>query len=207
MSTPTSPRRAARAATATPPKEKSVWQYLLTGISTALLLIVIGIAVLVIVIPMVTGSTPRTVLTESMEPKLPPGTLVIDKPVKPEDVRIGDVVTYQLASDQDLFVTHRVVSISRATDGSITFVTKGDNNSTPDTAPVTAVQLSSGGRVWYSLPWIGYLNNAVGGSGKSWLVIGAAVLLFGYAGWQFMSGLFERKPKQAKAAEPAEPVE
>ncbi len=196
-----SARREARAALeAEASKEKSVWQYLLTGISTGLLLIVVAIAVMVIVIPLVTGSTPRTVLTSSMEPVYPPGTLVIDKPVNPDDVRIGDVITYQLASGQDLFVTHRVISISRSTNGETTFITKGDNNSAPDADPVTAVQVQAGGEVWYSLPWIGWLNNAVGGSGKSWLVIGAAVLLFGYAGWQFISGLVERKPKAKKRA-------
>jgi len=201
-----SARREARAALeAANKKEKSTGHYVLTGISAGLLLVVIAIAVLVIVVPMLTGSTPRTVLTSSMEPGLPPGTLVIDKPVDPADVRIGDVVTYQLASGQDLFVTHRVISISRSTSGDITFITKGDNNAAPDAAPVSAEQLQSGGRVWYSIPWIGWLNNAVGGSGKSWLVIGAAVLLFGYAGWQFLSGLLDRKPKRQASAAPPEP--
>ncbi len=197
-----SARREARAALeAASQKEKSVWQYVLTGVSTALLLIVVAIAVMVIVIPLVTGSTPRTVLTSSMVPTLPPGTLVIDKPTSPDDIRIGDVITYQLTSGQDLFVTHRVISISRSTNGDVTFITKGDNNASPDPDPITAVQLSTGGKVWYSLPWIGWLNNAVGGGGKSWLVIGAAVLLFGYAGWQFLSGLFDRKPKAKKATD------
>ena len=199
-----SARREARAAReAAARREKSAWQYLLTGISMGLLLIVIAVAAAVIVVPMATGSTPRTVLTSSMVPVYPPGTLVIDRPVNPEDVRIGDVVTYQLASGQDLFVTHRVISISRSTSGETTFITKGDNNGSPDPDPVTAVQLQAGGRVWYAIPWIGWLNNAVGGSGKSWLVIGAAVLLFGYAGWQFLSGLLDRKPRRGPAvAEP-----
>jgi len=180
-------------------RERPFWRYLLTALSTALLLGVVAIAVLVIVVPMVTGSTPRTILTSSMEPAYPAGTLVIDRPVDPAEVRIGDVITYQLASGEDLFVTHRVVSISRSTNGDIAFITKGDANSDPDRVPVTEAQLSSGGEVWYAIPWIGWLNTAVGGSGRSWLVIGAAVLLFGYAGWQFLSGLLERKPRRRRA--------
>jgi len=181
-------------------QEKSVWQYLLAGISTALLLLVIAVAVLVIVIPMLTGAKQLTVLTNSMVPTYPPGTLVIVQPVDPQDVRINDVITYQLESGKDVFVTHRVISVAQSTTGERTFITKGDNNSSPDPEPVLPAQLTSGGRVWYSLPWIGYLNNAVGGGGKSWLVIAGAVLLFAYAGWQFGSGLFDRRRKQRKGA-------
>lgn len=197
-----SARREARAAReAAGRKEKSVWQYLLAGLSAGLLLIVVALGLLVIVVPMVTGSTPRTVLTSSMVPALPPGTLVIVQPTDAQDVHIGDVVTYQLVSGQDVFVTHRVISIARSTSGETTFITKGDNNAAPDPDPVLPVQLEAGGRVWYSLPWIGWLNNAVGGAGKSWLVIGAAVLLFGYAGWQFIGGLFDSRSKRRTPAE------
>ena len=46
-------------------------------------------------------------LTSSMEPGLPPGTLVIVKPIDPVDVRIGTVITYQLESGKPTVVTHR----------------------------------------------------------------------------------------------------
>ena len=41
----------------------------------------------------------------------------------------------------------------------------------------------------------------IGGGGKTWLVIGLAVLLFGYAGWQFIGGLFDRKSKKQEQAD------
>ncbi len=34
----------------------------------------------------------------SMIPKFPPGTLLVDTPTKPNDLRVGDVATYQIAS-------------------------------------------------------------------------------------------------------------
>ncbi len=191
-----SQRREARAARdADQRREKGFWSYLLAGISGGLLLLVVGVAVVVIVIPMVTGSVALTVLTQSMEPTYPPGTLVIVQPVATNDIRIGDPITYQLRPGEPELVTHRVVAISRSTGGELAFTTKGDNNDVAD-APVIADQVK--GRVWYSVPWIGWLNNAVGGGGKTWLVIGAAVLLFGYAGWQFISSLFDRRSKRAE---------
>jgi len=190
----------------TAPKEKSVWAYLAAGVSGGLLLVVVAIAALVIVVPWLTNSTPLTVLTRSMEPAYPPGTLVIVQPAEPEEIRIGDVITYQIAPGVPEYITHRVVAVSSSTSGAITFTTKGDNNGVADENPVIAEQVM--GRVWYSLPWIGWLNNAVGGGGKTWLVIGLAVLLFAYAGWQFIGGLFDRKSKQKAeptAGSPATP--
>lgn len=201
-----SQRRAARAALqAQQKKERGFWSYLLAGISGGLLLIVIGIAAAVIVVPMLTGSVAMTVLTPSMVPIYPPGTLVVVQPVEPEEVRIGDDITYQVASGREEYITHRVIAISRTTTGDLSFTTQGVNNGSPDD-PIQAAQVK--GRVWYSLPWIGWVNNAVGGGGKTWLVIGLAVVLFAYAGWQFIGGLFDRRsrrPAVAPSSEPSEP--
>jgi len=180
-------------------REKGVWSYIAAGVSAGLLLIVVGIAAAVIVVPWATNSVPLTVLTKSMEPTYPPGTLVIVKPTAPQDIRIGDVITYQIAPGQPEYITHRVIAVSRSTGGELSFTTKGDNNGTADEAAILPEQVQ--GTVWYSVPWIGYLNNAVGGGGKTWLVIGLAVLLFGYAGWQFIGGLFDRKGKKQEQAD------
>ena len=201
---PVSERRAARAANRPERKERGVWSYVAAGVSGGLLVIVLAIAVAVIIVPWLSGSTALTVLTASMEPKLPPGTLVVVKPVDASEIRIGDVVTYQPNSGVAEYITHRVVSVSRSTNGGIAFITKGDNNADPDPAPVTAPQVM--GRVWYSLPWIGTLNTALGGGGKAWIVIVVAVLLFAYAGWQFIGAIFDRKPK-AKSSSGATPAE
>ncbi len=181
--------------------EKGVWAYITAGLSAGLLLIVVGIAVAVIVVPWLTNSVPLTVLTRSMDPVYPPGTLVVVQPTDAERIGIGDVVTYQPTPGQPELITHRVVAISRSTIGELSFTTKGDNNDAADAVPVIPDQIK--GTVWYSLPWIGYLNSAVGGGGKTWLVIGLAVLLFGYAGWQFIGGLFERQGKRKAATEQA----
>lgn len=165
--TPTTPRTGWRA----------IVHALALGLSTSLLVIVAGLAVVLIVVPKATGSTPLTVLTQSMDPTLPPGTLLVVRPTPVDAIRVGDVVTYQITSGQPAVISHRVVSIESSSDGSRTFTLKGDNNALADPAPVTAAQIR--GVVWYSLPDIGLVNQLVNGS-RTWLVPTIAGVLLAY---------------------------
>lgn len=180
-------------------KARGIWHYLGVGLSAGLLAFVLLIGILVIVVPAATGSTPMTVLTSSMEPTYPPGTLVIVKPIDSQDIRIGDPITYQLESGKEAVVTHRVISITNTTDGSTTFTTQGDNNGAPDAAAVLPEQVK--GKVWYSVPWIGYLNNLVNGDNRGWIVPAVAIGLFLYAGYMLASGLAAAAKKRRLARE------
>lgn len=173
--------------------------YLGLGVSAGVLAFVVLIGVLVIVIPVVSGSTPMTVLTQSMEPTYPPGTLIIVKPIETEQIRIGDALTYQIESGKPAVVTHRVTSIQTSSSGDTTFITKGDNNAVADAKAVMPVQIK--GTVWYSIPWIGYINNLINGDARSWIVPLIAVGLLLYAGYAFASGLASsaRKRRRARA--------
>ncbi|KQO96667.1 signal peptidase I [Leifsonia sp. Leaf264] len=168
------------------PRERGLLHYVGIGLSFGLLALVIALAALLIVVPKVGGATPLTVLTQSMEPTLPPGTLVVVGPVEPADVRVGDVVTYQIRSGEPEVITHRVIAVTSASDGSYTFTTKGDNNAVED-PPVVADQLK--GRLWYSIPLVGWVNAAVNGDARSWIVPGLAIALFGYAAFMIVSGV------------------
>lgn len=160
--------------------QRGVWHYIGLGLSVGLLALVVALAAAVIVIPAVSGGVPLTVLTSSMEPTLPPGTLVVVKPTPIGDIGVGEVLTYQIRSGDPAVVSHRVISRSVSTDGSTTFVTKGDNNDSPDANPVTQAQIR--GTVWYSVPLLGYVNNAVNGPNRGWVVPVVAGGLFLYAG-------------------------
>jgi signal peptidase I len=163
-----------------------VFYHIGVGLSVGLLALVILLGMVAIGVPAIAGATPMTVLTSSMEPKLPPGTLVIIKPIKTPAIRIGDIITYQLKSNEPGVVTHRVTAISHASDGTLGFTTKGDNNDVADDAEVKPVQVV--GKLWYSIPWIGYVNNLVG-QHRAWLVPVVAVALFLYAGFMVASGV------------------
>ena len=195
------------AVAATP--EKSLWHYLGIALSGALLLLVAALAVMLIVVPKVTGATPLTVLTNSMAPGLPPGTLIVIRPTDADELRIGDVATYQMRAGESAVITHRIIAISSSSAGGRTFTFKGDNNGVEDSEPVVEERIR--GRLWYSLPFIGYVNNALGVHGKAWAVPAAAVLLLAYSGYMIASGTVaaaktRRSKKSAAEADADEPA-
>ena len=133
---------------------------LLLGLSIGVLGLVVALAALLVVVPKATGSTPLTVLTSSMEPTFPPGTLLVVRPVDTDLVEPGDVLTYQLESGEAAVVTHRVVQVVSSSDGTRSFVMRGDANRSVDADAVMPVQVR--GAVWYSLPLVGWVATAVG---------------------------------------------
>ena len=187
-------------------RKKGVLHYIGVGLSFGLLALVALIAVLVIALPMATKSTPYTVLTSSMTPNYPPGTLVIVKPVDPQQIRIGDVVTYQIASNQPAVITHRVIQIvePNTPGGTETFILKGDANSLPDAKPVKPVQVR--GVVWYAVPYLGWVNNVINGDARNVIIPIVAGGLFLYAGFMATSTIVDRRRK-AKAAAAAEALQ
>jgi signal peptidase I len=184
-----SERRSAR-------KPHGLLYYIGVGLSAGLLAFVVLVGVLVIVVPAAAGATPMTILTQSMIPTYPPGTLVIVKPIQPAEISIGDAITYQIESGRPDVVTHRVTSIIASSTGTKTFITKGDNNAFADEKPVLPGQIK--GRVWYSVPWIGYVNNLVNGDNRGWIIPVLAIGLFLYAGYLFASGIASSARKKRR---------
>lgn len=70
------------------------------------------------------------VLTGSMEPNINIGDVVVVKKTQTNDVKVGDVITFQL-DGQDSTVTHRIVE-KIEDENSVIFRTKGDNNNAQD---------------------------------------------------------------------------
>ena len=157
-------------------------------------ILVAALAVAVLVLPAVTGSTALTVLTGSMRPTLPPGTLVVVRPVETDAVRIGDVITFQVQPGRPEVVTHRVVAVQSLADGSRAFVTRGDANPGPDPAPVLPAQVK--GKLWYSLPLIGSVALLLGGQRTLLLTLAGAALL-AYAAAVVVSALLRSRRGQA----------
>jgi signal peptidase len=145
---------------------------------TAILGFAAAIAVAVVV-PRLGGGTPYAILTGSMRPGMPPGTLVVVRPAAPESLGIGDVITYQLSSGETAVVTHRIVSVAIKADGQRTFRTQGDANNVVDQKPVLPVQIR--GKLWYSVPKLGYVNRYVNGDQREVATLVVALGLCAYA--------------------------
>lgn len=154
------------------------------------ILLVVAVLALAVVVPRIAGATPYTILTGSMRPDLPPGTLVVVKPIDADTLGAGSVVTYQLSSGKPTVVTHRVVSAGIDGHGEPIFTTQGDANSSPDTKPVMPVQIK--GKVWYSVPYLGHVNNAITGKERHMATIVVASLLLVYATFMLTGSLRER---------------
>ncbi len=154
------------------------------------ILAVVALLAVAVVVPRLGGATPYTILTSSMEPHMPPGTLVVVRPVDPSEISVGTVITYQLESGRPTVVTHRVTAVGIDATGELRFTTQGDANSVADAAPVRPVQVR--GERWYAVPQLGRLNTLLTGHERQLLVYVAAALLGAYAACQFLGALVTR---------------
>lgn len=167
-----------------------LWWILQTA-SWMLLLTIVALLVAMIGLPQVTGATPYTVLTGSMRPTMPPGSLVVTKPIEAGELKVGDAITYQIRSGEPEVVTHRIISLAQTLGGETLFTTQGDANPHPDEKPVKAAQIR--GVVWYSIPFAGYLNSLLTGEQRIWAVGSAVVLLLGYAAFMGIGAMMDAR--------------
>lgn len=74
--------------------------------------------------------------TDSMEPTIKVGDLIISRESNFDDVKVGDVISF-LAKEEDetIIKTHRVTIVDEV-DGIISLTTKGDHNDTVDSLAV-----------------------------------------------------------------------
>ena len=101
-------------------------------LSILIVLAVVAVGAAMIV-PKIMGNDIYAVMSGSMEPYYHVGSVVIvDKHVEPEEVQIGDPITFHLGNGS--VATHRVIDIDPE---ARTFSTKGDANEDPDMAPVS----------------------------------------------------------------------
>jgi signal peptidase I len=110
-----------------------------------------------------------TVLSGSMRPTFAPGDVILVTPEPARDLRVGQVITYQIPVDGRRVETHRVVRILRAGDEPIV-QTRGDANNAPD--PWQA-QLH-GGTLWryrLRIPLLGYPILALRAPLTHWILV------------------------------------
>lgn len=91
------------------------------------------------------------VVTGSMEPTIPVGALLLTRETGMAEVMKGDIICFY-AQESAIFgkmMTHRVIDIHTAIDGSLFFETKGDANLTMDGYFVTAANYV-GKVIWYT---------------------------------------------------------
>ncbi|MDI6022814.1 hypothetical protein QBL02_04575 [Leucobacter sp. UT-8R-CII-1-4] len=208
---------------AEPSKTQQAINLLLRVFSYSLLLVAVAFTGSTIVVPKLGGAVPVTILSDSMAPSMPLGSLSIIKPTSPLDMAeiqtrspgkireasdysnlsIGDVVAYQPDPRNATLVIHRIVSVSAHADGSFSFTTKGDNNRVPDRDAVADFQIR--GVVWYHLPPpLGTINTFLNHDPTNHFI---AVIIVAGAGYIWALTLFWRAFRRHKPGEIEPPAQ
>lgn len=138
-------------------------------IGTVLLIILI-IGCLPLTIPKAFGYQMYTVISGSMEPALPVGSLVYIKYQEPESIEKKDIIAFYGSNESSSIITHRVVYNKKL---SGEFVTKGDANKEKDMNSVSYNQYM--GKVVLMVPVVGGIAQTLTtGNGK--------IVLFSFIG-------------------------
>ena len=131
--------------------------------------------VLVTVGPRLLPFQTYAVLSGSMRPTVPVGSIVVLAPAAADDLVVGDVITFARPDRPGEFVTHRIVRVENDGTG-LLLVTKGDANPVEDAWRVP--QRGSGWRSVGSIPFLGYVLAVVQSPiGKVLLLLAPALAL------------------------------
>ena len=87
--------------------------------------------------------------TNSMEPTINIGDVVITKEVKEKDIKVGDVITFMQDGE---VITHRITNIENY-DQKAQYTTKGDNNNIEDTFKILYEDIE--GKHILTIPYLG----------------------------------------------------
>lgn len=116
---------------------------------THLLLLLAILMALLLLLPKAKGVELYTVLSSSMEPTLPVGSIIYVSPCKSSlEIQKQDIIAYEA---ETTLVVHRVIKADRERG---VFITKGDFNKVEDASPVAFEDIV--GKVDFHIPWVGY---------------------------------------------------
>lgn len=152
-----------------PIKVKRIWDI----VSTILVVIVVIFAVLLVGVRLFDIQV-YSVISGSMEPEYPVGSLIYVKEVDPSEIEVGDVITYVLPNETPS--THRVVRVDEENQH---FYTKGDANEIEDGAPVHFKNLI--GTPVFTIPLLGYIAYYIQHPPGMYIALAAGAILLIFA--------------------------
>lgn len=149
---------------------KKVWNIIGSVIAVAVAILAVALVGVRII-----GIKTYAVVSGSMEPTYPTGSLLYVKKINTKDLKVGDAVTFML--NEDTVATHRIIEIipDNEDSGVLRFRTKGDANDTPDGAAVHYKNII--GKPIFCIPYLGYVANFLRNPPGIYLAIGVAAVL------------------------------
>lgn len=130
-------------------QDNSITRRLVNTAVTVILILAVLICLYIAIQVMTTGHANLfgyslfRIVTGSMEPTIPVGTLLVAGPVEIEDVAVGDIVCFRSKEGYLMgsVITHRVTAVLMGSEGQILLQTQGDANAVADFQYVTADNL------------------------------------------------------------------
>lgn len=150
---------------------KRIWDIctsVLVGIVLLLALALVGVRLL--------GLQVYTVLSGSMEPAYPTGSLIYVQQVEHSALQKGDVITFLL--DSDTVATHRIVAVvpDEEDPSLLRFRTKGDANEAEDGGKGVLSENIIGTPV-FTVPYLGYVANFIQNPPGRYIAISLGAIL------------------------------
>lgn len=142
-------------------------------LSNIILILAVLLLMFALIVPIVFSGRVAVVLSASMEPNMPVGALAITMPIAPEEVKVGDIITFIPYWDPDVTVSHRVVEVLN--EEQFAFRTKGD--AVEDIDPWVVPAGEARGKVIFNIPYLGYVANSALLYVRTWWGLGFLVVL------------------------------
>ena len=135
------------------PDGELLWQgKLLLSVGTAILGLTLILCIF-LMLPKFLGIKTYLVASGSMEPTIPIGSMIFSREVNPANLAEGDVIVFLKAEEDNVPITHRVLSNDK---DAKTIITKGDHN--PDLDPMPIQYNNVIGKVIWHTPVLGVLG-------------------------------------------------
>ena len=126
------------------------------NIAGSLIIIMLILFTAPLTLPKLLGYQIYAVLSGSMEPEYPVGSVVYIKEEAPGNIQVGDVITFHLPEEANVVMTHRVVRIDAINS---VFNTKGDANEQEDVQPVSFDKLI--GKAVLDIPKVAIISDFI----------------------------------------------
>lgn len=159
--------------------KKGFWSRALTIATRLLIALAAGFTGLILLLAVGPRFLPYqvcAVLSGSMEPTLPVGSIVILAKTEGNQLKVGDIITFSYPNHPNQLVTHRIYQVKLGTAGP-GFVTKGDANNAPDNWVVNGS--GTGWREMFTIPYLGYILGVLGSPLLRLLILGIPACLLG----------------------------
>ena len=163
---------------------------------TTIIVVMVAIFAVMLVGVRLFGLQVFFVLSGSMEPECPVGSLIYVRKVDYKELKVDDTIAFFL--DEDTVATHRIVKVlvDEEDPNTIRFLTKGDTNDDPDAKAVHCKNVI--GTLVLAIPYLGYVSNYIQNPPGMYVAISAGAILMVLV---FLPDLFMDDKKKQPAPE------